>query len=652
MPGHPLIVSLVQLTEPMLQFVNLPYAAALLQAFVKKNAQQPERYLFTLPLFERLPFDTALQRLSLSQVVGFSLYVWNAAYTLALAQRLKTRQPDTLIVFGGPHVPDQPDAFMHAHPWIDICVHGEGEAPFLELLETFPNRDYSGIPGISYRQDKQIHTHPKQRSRSLEAVPSTFLAGILEPLLLNYPQYRWLSVWETNRGCPFSCSFCDWGSLTRAKVQRFDMARLEAELRWFGQQKIEVIYCCDANFGIFERDLEIAKYVAATHQEFGYPRLFYTQTAKNATERVFESQYVLFQAGLHTGTTLSMQSVSPQALSAIRRENISLASYQELQTRFRQAGIPTYTDILVGLPGETRTSFEEGVGTLIQQGQHQEMRFYNVYILPNAELGDPLYQKAHGIQSLKIPYLPPHSSVSPPLEGILEWQEMVIASHSFTSQDWQAMRIFAWMTQILYFSRVLQLPMMLLDVYQIAGYTEVLRYFCEAPLPENSKTLQGLRQFFQHKTAEILAGGGEYCAGQLPPGKEWVWLEPDYFALTQLLDSPQLTSFLEECQHIIRALHQEKPGKLPSEALKEALKISRALFCSQLPEGQKFKLELHWNLWEVYQGLLKGEHIPLQSGFWLLSAERISPQVLQYHSLCLNTSHGHSPRESQGEMRL
>jgi radical SAM superfamily enzyme YgiQ (UPF0313 family) len=662
MTENPLIISLIQLTEPMLQFVNLPYAAALLQAFVKKNALLPERYLFTLPLFERLPFEIALQRLSLSHVAGFSLYVWNAAYTLALAQKLKARQPETLIVVGGPHVPDRAEAFMQQYPWIDVCVHGEGEATFLALLEQFPDRDYADLNGISYRAGKQIITRPKQRARNLERVASAFLSGILEPLLLNHPHNRWLSVWETNRGCPFSCSFCDWGSLTNAKVLRFDLERLEAELRWFGQQKIEVIYCCDANFGIFERDLEIAKLAAAVREEFGYPRLFYTQTAKNATERVFESQEILFKEGMHTGTTLSMQSVSPQALSAIRRENISLKSYQELQSRFRQAGIPTYTDVLVGLPGETVDSFKQGVGTLIQQGQHQEMRFYNVYILPNAELADPDYRKEHGIKSVKLPYVPPHSQVQAPPEGILEWQEMVIAAQSFSPQDWQEMRIFAWMTHILYFSRVLQLPMMLFQQYNVANYATVLSYFCETDLGPEYPILKSLRQFLSTKSAEILAGGGEYCAGQLPNSPNWVWLESDYFALTQLLYSPRLIPFLDECEQLLHSLYSQAPrkldsGKLDSEelalsALQEALALSRDLFCSQLPGRQQFSRELHWNLWDVYQGVLRGEPLSLEPGLWLFKGQRESAQMLHFKSVCLQAPHVHQLRESQGQLQL
>jgi radical SAM superfamily enzyme YgiQ (UPF0313 family) len=50
------------------------------------------------------------------------------------------------------------------------------------------------------------------------------------------PQERWLVLWETNRGCPFQCTFCDWGSATAAKVNQFELDRLLREVDWFAEK--------------------------------------------------------------------------------------------------------------------------------------------------------------------------------------------------------------------------------------------------------------------------------------------------------------------------------------------------------------------------------------------------------------------------------
>ena len=56
-------------------------------------------------------------------------------------------------------------------------------------------------------------------------------------------------TWETNRGCPFSCTFCDWGSATASKVYQFGMDGLHDEIGWMSRQRIGFVFCCDANFG-------------------------------------------------------------------------------------------------------------------------------------------------------------------------------------------------------------------------------------------------------------------------------------------------------------------------------------------------------------------------------------------------------------------
>jgi len=630
----PLVVSLVQITEPMLQFVNLPYAIALLQAFVKAHAPQPERYLFTLPLFERAPLAQAVNSLSLAQVAGFSLYVWNAEYSLALARELKARRPETLIVVGGPHVPDRPEEFLQRYPWVDVCVHGEGEATFLELLESFPGGDLSAVKGISYRQAGQVLTSTRPRGQNLTEIVSPFLTGVLEPLLLTYPHYRWVTAWETNRGCPFSCAFCDWGSLTRAKVQRFDMERLLAEIDWIARHRIEVVFCCDANFGIFARDLELAQAMASQRQASGFPKLFYTQAAKNSTDRVFQTQKLLFDAGLHTGATLSLQSVSEAALGAIRRENISLSAYRELQTRFRQAGVPTYTDVLVGLPGETYDSFTAGVSEMITQGQHQEMRFYNVFILPNAELAQPDYRQQHQIHSVRIPYLTQLNPVAEPVAGIGEWHEMIIAAQTFTTAQWLQMRVFAWFTELLYFSRALQVPILLLQHCGVTTYEQSLKAFAEGAWPAGLQVLPELLRFFQHKAQAITQGQPEYCVGLDPASQTQVWMGADYFALTQWLQAGAQARFYAESRQVLETLWAQRPEALPLQALQEAVNLSQQLFRSQSPEQLSFELQLNWNLWELYQAVLAGQSVQLQPGRWSFVAQQ-TPQGMQYQSAAL-----------------
>ncbi len=242
----------------------LPYAAGLLEGHVRAHARSPAGYEFLEPLFRRIPVEEAVNQFKDADVVGFSLYAWNIKLSLCILRELKRINPNILIICGGPQVPDRAEEFLQENPFIDLAAHGEGEAVFVDILDCLENGAVHEAGGISYRDENGIFcTNPKpDRIRDLEEIESPYLSGMFDPLIAAYKDIEWLALWETNRGCPFKCTFCDWGSATQAKVFQFGMDRLKAELDWFSQNKIEFIFCCDANFGILKRDVEIAGYAA------------------------------------------------------------------------------------------------------------------------------------------------------------------------------------------------------------------------------------------------------------------------------------------------------------------------------------------------------------------------------------------------------
>ena len=303
----------------------------------KRHAKNPERFHFLPPLYKRVAISSAVNDLLAADVVGFSTYVWNAQISLAIARRLKQQRPDIVIVFGGPHVPDHAEQLLRDNPFIDLAVHNEGEITFLRMLEMFPSRDWSSLQGISFiGTNGYVRTVNGPRIRDLEAIPSPFLEGVFDPLIADNPEETWIGLWETNRGCPFKCTFCDWGSATANKVNQFGLERIKAEVQWFARHKIDFVFCCDANFGILKRDLEIAEYIAEMKRATGYPKALSVQNTKNATERAYATQKTLSDSGLNKGVTLSMQSIDAETLLAVKRDNISLKTYFELQRRFAQ----------------------------------------------------------------------------------------------------------------------------------------------------------------------------------------------------------------------------------------------------------------------------------------------------------------------------
>src|SRR2546423_1017978 len=84
---------------------------------------------------------------------------------------------------------------------------------------------------------------------------AAYSTGVFDELLAQ--SFDFAAVWETNRGCPYACTFCDWGSAIAQKLSVWDPARLDREIEYFGQKRIRYVYAADANFGILPRDVDI-----------------------------------------------------------------------------------------------------------------------------------------------------------------------------------------------------------------------------------------------------------------------------------------------------------------------------------------------------------------------------------------------------------
>ena len=95
-------------------------------------------------------------------------------------------------------------------------------------------------PSIGYltSQDHYIINPRPERISDLNTIPSPYLSGVFDELMRQNPGVAWSAMWETNRGCPFTCAFCAWGSGSRKRVCHYDMDRLNAEIDWFSERKI------------------------------------------------------------------------------------------------------------------------------------------------------------------------------------------------------------------------------------------------------------------------------------------------------------------------------------------------------------------------------------------------------------------------------
>jgi len=407
--------------------VWLPYTVGCIWSYAVTNTEVASNYRLAGLGLLRDPIDQVVHSLDNPAVCGFSTYVWNEQYNLQLARAIKQQWPDCVIVFGGPNVPNQEQdyrAWRAESPWIDVTIRYEGEQAFQQML-------LDHLAG-AVKTDYVAH-----RLEDLD-IPSPYLTGVFDSVVQDRT-HQYAMTFETNRGCPFACTFCDWGSLTYSKIKKFPLDRVMAEIDWAGRNQIEFVIIADANFGVFpDRDQAIVDHLIATKQQWGYPQQLNTNWYKNSNQVVLDIAEKLTQHGLNRGLTLSVQSMNDATLTAIKRKNMRINDLSTLFHDCNRRQIPFYTELILGLPLETVESWQQGHYQLLEMGQHGCVFVFPVELLRNSELG--INHQQYQIQSATI-----DDYWRCAVTGINEKQHIVMSHSTMTAEDHVTATMFSWM---------------------------------------------------------------------------------------------------------------------------------------------------------------------------------------------------------------
>lgn len=221
-----------------------PLACSYLKAAADADPALSGRVETEILAFDRYGDPEALAQSVLARepdLVGVSAYIWNHRTALALARAIKRRAPEVFVVFGGPQASYRTEKLFDLAP-IDACAVGEGELTFRELLAArLGLRPIESVDGLVRREGAGVLRAPERRQiRDLGELASPYLSGVV-PVAAHAD----LSF-ETSRGCPFSCSFCDWQKNQR--VRAFPIPRVIEEIRLIARLRPDAtVYFVDAD---------------------------------------------------------------------------------------------------------------------------------------------------------------------------------------------------------------------------------------------------------------------------------------------------------------------------------------------------------------------------------------------------------------------
>ena len=422
----------------------LPYSVGVLWSYVIQFEFIETHFKLGEIIWKRENIDDVVERLKDHDIIGFSCYIWNRNYNYELAKKLKKINPNILIVFGGPETPIDKDDLYVRFPFIDLTVIREGEITFKNLLEAYVTKEnYKNIKGLVVNDNGvPITTGFTDRINDLDILPSPYLTGVFDDIINNNPGYIWNTTIETNRGCPYQCTFCDWGSLTYSKVKIFNLDRVYDELEWMGKNKCDFISFTDANFGIFEeRDSLIADKLIEVQNKYDYPKNYSIAWAKNQKKSVVEIvRKLMYEGKTKTGLNLSVQSLDEGVLGAIKRKNLATNRIEEMFDLCEKNGIPLFTEVILGLPEETLDTFKETFYKLFRLNNHTGIAIYQAELLENAEMNLKQREEYQIESAMVYDYLFGTTSENEIVESI----EVVASTKNMPRNDMIEAQVYSW----------------------------------------------------------------------------------------------------------------------------------------------------------------------------------------------------------------
>jgi putative methyltransferase len=363
--------------------------------------------------------DTLIDQLIAEQptVVGFSVYVWNEAFVLDLSKKLKDTLPNVIIVYGGPQQDIKfNNNYFKDNPYVDLVIPSDayGEVSVHDILENIVANNGSlnaSVIPYSYWPDQSRIAQfnslgPKKRDFKWPKNALRKQEKNIIPLIKKAKEadvgYVWLQM-ETSRGCPYKCSFCDWGGGTYTKTVKKDFSTVMDEITWAGENQIDGLFFCDANFGLFDIDIEYIKHCVKVKEKYGYPKQVNIQPTKRKIDNLYQVYLLLSNADMVAYYSISIQDLNDEVKKNVDRIDFSFEDQVQMFRKLQEnanSRIPIWIETILGLPGASIDTIKESIHRI----NLEKLPFPVGYIwalLPAAPAYDPKYREEWKIKTVK-----------------------------------------------------------------------------------------------------------------------------------------------------------------------------------------------------------------------------------------------------------
>lgn len=386
-----------------------------------------------------------------ADILCLSNYAWNKNIAMAFARAAKKVNENLIVIMGGPNFPlsdNERKKFLAENDCVDFYVFGEGEEGLALLLENLSlhqlnvnnfKRTKTQIRNCAYLltdEDRMI-CGAWERIKDLSKMPCPYRSGVLDKFF----DFPLVPMFERVRGCPFSCTFCTDGNITKSKVFCRTQEDVDATLKYIASKtrKSDALLITDLNFGMYNEDIKTAESVAKYKKEFGFPSFFMASAGKNKPENILKVARIL-ENSWYVGS--SMQSGDTEVLNNIKRKNIPINVMLSLAKEMGLAQLVNFTEVILALPGDTREKHYKSVQTGVDFGL-TNIRMFQLMLLVGSEMNSIDSRNKFGFQT-RWRVMPGCSGVYSFFGNdyrISEFEEIVVSSNSMSFDDYIDCRV-------------------------------------------------------------------------------------------------------------------------------------------------------------------------------------------------------------------
>lgn len=297
-------------------------------------------------IFEKIKAEKA-------DVITFSCYIWNIERVLFLCEKIKSDNPDTVIILGGPEVAYCQKAILVNNSFVDFVLSGEGEIVLPKLIDLLSKGlSPEELEGVSFIDNGELIIKNEVIGESL-SYPSPYCEEYLSSLNGR------LAYIESSRGCPFSCAYCLSGRCGRVKFKEIEQTKNEILL--LASSGARTVKFVDRTFNCNnDRAVEILRFIRESRgKAIPDDVCFHFEISADILKDSFVDEVALAKKG-SLQFEIGIQSLNGKTLAAIGRRSEKAKLFDNIKMLTKLGNCHIHTDLIAGLPFETIERFTEG----------------------------------------------------------------------------------------------------------------------------------------------------------------------------------------------------------------------------------------------------------------------------------------------------